>query len=150
MWKRISAFVSIIIFCCIVGGCKSSEHSSTTFEKATVAAQKVIDAVNDNSPSVLYDMLSKDLQQMISKSDYINNAIKERSNPYLTPLDLYLNEISLNRDESAEVVCLVASRLPGEMYKFSLIKEDGVYKAIIFKDVVDGSFINKFDTIVKW
>jgi len=113
-------------------------------------AQKVVDAVNDNSPSTLYALLSDNLQKTISKEDFILNAQKERSYPYLTPLYLYLNGITLNRDESADVECLVASRLPGEKYRFSLVKENGEYRAIVFEDVVDGSFIDKFDHIVTW
>lgn len=143
-------FLSIIFFCCIIGGCKSTSHSSTAFEEATQVAQRVIDSINDNNPSALYDLLSQELQNQITKSEFIKNAIQERSYPYLTPLYLYLNAISLNRDGSADVVCVVASRLPGEIYTFFLILEDGYYRAIIFQDVVDGSFIDKFNHIVKW
>ncbi len=148
--KSNKLYILIILLLPLSVGCVSTHQPSSSFSEACIVAQKVVDAVNENSPSTLYDLLSDNLQKRISKEDFILNAQKERSYPYLTPLYLYLNGIALNRDESADVECLVASRLPGEKYRFSLVKERGEYRAIVFEDVVDGSFIDKFDHIVTW
>jgi len=140
----------------LLSGCATMPSVSTeyarkdSFLQATERAQQVVDAINSNRPDLLYALLTEKLRDAISQEEFIRRFADERSYPYLTPLYLYLDAIDLHPDGTAQVVCSVASRLPGEYYRFSLVYEHHAYYASVFEDIVDGSYRVKFDHIVTW
>lgn len=148
----------LISICCIFlfSACVNMPTISTTntrndtFLHATERAQQVIDAINSNQPDALYSLLTEELRNAISQKEFMRRFADERSYPYLTPLYLYLDAIDLHPEGTAQVVCSVASRLPGEYYSFTLVYEHNAYYASIFEDIIDGSYRLKFNHIVTW
>ncbi len=141
--------VSLLISCTTSAG-NTILSRQDSFQDAFTRAQEVIDAVNANAPRELYPLLSRELRNQVSLEEFVARFTEERAYPYLTPLYLILDTIDLSRDGTARIVCTVSSRLPGEMYRFSLTYEKDAYYAVIFEDVVNGSFREKFDRIVTW
>ncbi|MEA4900001.1 hypothetical protein [Desulfitobacterium sp.] len=115
--------------------------------KAQAAAQanRFAKAVNDNNPADLYDYLLPEIQNQLSREEFVQNFAHERSYPYLTPLYIYLDEVDLAKGQkSGEAIFTVASRLPGEKMKVKLAYVEGKYYIDAFRDVADGSYIEKF------
>ncbi|WZL71676.1 hypothetical protein QBE52_11210 [Clostridiaceae bacterium 35-E11] len=119
-----------------------------TKNNAVKRVEGFIKAVNDNKPESIYNYLTPDIKEIISKEDFIESFAKERSYPYLTPLYLYLDHLTLQKDKREGIAeCTVASRLPGEKMKFEIFFVKGNYYVNAFKEVADGSFIKKFEKL---
>ncbi|WP_156779677.1 hypothetical protein [Desulforamulus reducens] len=116
--------------------------------QATHRVQEFIDAVNDNRPRDIYLYLTPQLREKISREDFTRNFAKERSYPYLTPLYLYLDEVKLSPDkQTGEAILTVAARLPGEKMRVHLVYYRGHYYIEAFKEIVDGSYQDKFQKL---
>ncbi|MDO7785733.1 hypothetical protein P6N53_00610 [Desulforamulus aquiferis] len=116
--------------------------------QAVKRTQGFIDAVNENRPGDVYKYLTPELRNGISKEAFIENFKKERSYPYLTPLYFYLDEVKLSPDgKGGEAIVTVAARLPGEKMHFNLTYHGGKYYVEAFKDIVDGTYIEKFSRL---
>ena len=108
------------------------------------------DAINANKPADIYPYLIPELKGMISKETFEQNFAKERSYPYLSPLYVYLDEVSLAPDQrSGEAISTVAARLPGQKMKVKLSYIKGQYHIDAFRDIADGSYLLKFEKLGK-
>lgn len=108
------------------------------------------DAINANKPADIYPYLIPELRGMISKETFAQNFAKERSYPYLSPLYVYLDEVSLAPDQrSGEAISTVAARLPGQKMKVKLSYIKGQYYIEAFRDIADGSYLLKFQKLGK-
>ena len=108
------------------------------------------DAINANKPADIYPYLIPELRGMISKETFEQNFAKERSYPYLSPLYVYLDEVSLAPDQrSGEAISTVAARLPGQKMKVKLSYIKGKYYIDAFRDIADGSYLLKFQELGK-
>lgn len=107
-----------------------------------------MEAVNYNRPSEIYQLLNPRLQDMITRDEFVENFKRERTYPYLTPLFVYLDKIEFKEGKTnGEVQFSVASRLPGEKMRVGIEFVDGSYYIDAFEEIVDGSFIEKFDRL---
>ncbi|MEG6616005.1 hypothetical protein V6C27_06125 [Peptococcaceae bacterium 1198_IL3148] len=119
-----------------------------TEENAIKQVEGFIQAVNDNNPAEVYKYLSPDIKELIDQQGFERNFAKERSYPYLTPLFLYLDKLELSEDkQSGTVECIVAARLPGQRMNFTVVYVKDNYYLVAFRDIADGSFIEKFDKL---
>lgn len=119
-----------------------------SYDRALARAQQFVDAVNANEPARVYRYLSKDIRLLIKREGFVQNFAKERSYPYLTPLYLYIDSLELADDRlSGTLTCIVAARLPGQTMSFPVVFEDGDYYIEAFRDIADGSFLDKFSKL---
>ena len=63
--------------------------SEVSAEKAAMAYAEAIDYQYEN-PAVIYEFMTDDFRKVMDKSEFIRAFKKERSYPYLTPLDLFM------------------------------------------------------------
>lgn len=126
-------------------------YAQAHFSHAATRTQRLIDAINYNESGIVYDMLAKEYRNQISKGEFIRRFEEDRTYPYLTPLYLHLVSLSLPMRSDGQVVCSVAARLEGEFYRFPIRYEAGDYYFLVFSELIDGSYIDKFSNqVVKW
>lgn len=107
--------------------------------------EQFIHAVNANRPGDVYLFLTPELRGMLSREEFSNNFRQERSYPYLTPLFLYFEKVTLAPDKlSGEAELIVAARLPGEKKKVHIIYHRGQYYLEAFREIADGTYLEKF------
>jgi len=146
----------LILTFSIFTSCSTTENTNSywdncTFERAFTRSQTLVNAINEQNPIIIYKLLSEDLRNQITEQVFIKNYNEELTYPYISPLYCYLQTIDLHYDVKGTVSCKVASRLIGENFKFTIVYEKGDYYFILFEDIVDGSYKNKFDNkVVKW
>jgi hypothetical protein len=81
---------------------------------------------------------------MLSKEEFMKNFAHERSYPYLTPLYIYLDEVTLVENKNTgEAVFTVAARLPGEKMRVKTVYINGQYYFDFFRELADGSYVEK-------
>ena len=136
-----------LIGLCLSAGVYIFLHSPNAY-MAERRLDRFMEAVNYNRPAEIYPLLSPRLQDMVSKDGFVKNFQKERSYPYLTPLFIYLDKIEFNEGKTnGDVQFSVASRLPGEKMRVGIEFVDGAYYIDAFEEIVDGSYIEKFDRL---
>ncbi len=146
----------LLIILTIFTSCASTKNSNSywdncTFERAFSRSTTLVDAINEQNPMIIYKLLSEDLRKQITEQEFVKNYNDELTYPYISPLYCYLQTIDLHYDVKGTVSCKVASRLIGENFTFKIIYEKGDYYFIVFEDIVDGSYLEKFDNkVVKW
>ena len=119
-----------------------------TEKQAVKRIDEFTTAVNYNVPEDLYDLLSSDLKALITKEGFVYNFADERSYPYITPLFLILDELTLSEDNmSGDISFIVSARLAGEFMQAKLVFEDGDYYITMFDWIIDGSYKAKFELI---
>lgn len=154
MKKRYSIYIFLIFL--IFTSCSTTENTNSywdncTFERAFSRSKTLVDAINEQNPMVIYKLLSEDLRNQITEQEFVKNYNDELTYPYISPLYCFLQTIDLHYDVKGDVSCKVASRLIGENFSFKIIYENGDYYFIVFKDIVNGSYIEKFENkVVKW
>lgn len=117
---------------------------------ATMRVNGFNEAINANRPADIYPYLIPELREMLSKEEFMRNFAKERYYPYLSPLYVYLDEVKLASDrQSGEAISTVAARLPGQKMNVKLVYIRGQYYIEAFRDIADGSYLLKFQNIVK-
>lgn len=118
--------------------------------QAEAQAKRFAQALNENNPADVYSYLLPEIQGQLSQDEFVENYAHERSYPYLTPLYIYLDEVKLEEGErSGEAVFTVAARLPGEKMKVKLVYQNGQYYMDAFREIADGSYIEKFKKLQK-
>lgn len=150
--RKMLIFLLIAVILCVLlfVFLQMDTSSRMTEENAVKRVEGFIKAVNDNEPALVYNFLTPEIKELISKEGFVENFVKERSYPYLTPLYLYLDHLELSEDKkTGHVECVVAARLPGERMDFSIVFYEDDYYIDAFRDIADGSFIKKFDRLTK-
>ncbi len=103
---------------------------------------------NYREPELLYDYMTADYRERISREEFAEAFRKERSYPYLTPLFINYESIRMAEDlKSGVAVFSQAARLPGMVYEVPVVYEKGRYRVIAFEDFPDGSYLEKFDRL---
>lgn len=140
---------SVVLFFSSCTTLNSNQGNMQDFDKAYSSASLFVNNINEANAEKTYDSLIFEYQNQISRENFIYNFNKERTYNYLVPLYMHIKSIVVSDDGlSAQVICSVAARLPGMIYKFSMKKENGVYKIDSLKPIVDGSYIEIFDDVV--
>ena len=103
-----------------------------------------------DEPDKIYDYLTQDYRNSISREDFITAFEKERSYPYLTPFFINLTSIKMDKSNRSGVAFFSqAARLPGMEYEMPFIYENGNYYMDMekYNGFPDGSYLDKFDNI---
>ena len=130
---------------------RKDSYVQATFTHAALRTQRFIDAINHNQSSVVYGMLSEEYRNQITLDEFIKRFADDRTYPYLTPLYLHLVSLSIPQRSDGLVVCSVAARLEGEFFRFPIRYEQGDYYFLVFSELIDGSYRDKFpNQVVKW
>ncbi|AEV29570.1 hypothetical protein SpiGrapes_1774 [Sphaerochaeta pleomorpha str. Grapes] len=149
-------YIVIIWFILVVLSVSCSTNRDLTwhnanFTHATERTESLVRAINENRPREIYGYLTQDLRERIGEDAFVSNYQEDCTYPYLTPLYLFLAELTLPQRNDGLAVCTVASRLEGEEYTIPIRYENGDYYFFVFKDIVDGSYKDKFaNKVVKW
>lgn len=99
-------------------------------------------------PAAIYAFMTDDFQQSMSEDAFIQAFNKERSYPYLTPLFINFDRVELSEDKlSGMAYYSQAARLPGMVYEVGLVYEDHTWHIKDFDSFLDGSYLDKFDTV---
>lgn len=125
----------------------ADDPSQSSAEKAAMAYAEAIDYQYEN-PAVIYEFMTDDFRKVMDKSEFIQAFKKERSYPYLTPLFINYDRVELNEDGTTGTAYYSqAARLPGMVYEVGLVYEDSHWHIKDFDDFLDGSYLDKFDTV---
>lgn len=131
----------------LASGCDSA---SPGYERAAERAEEYAKAVNYEyeTPEVIYSLLCKDYRESVAEADFCEAYAKERSFPYITPLYVFDPEITLSEDDlEARVVYKQAARIIGMEYEIAMVFEDGDYYIKDWEELLDGSYLEKFENI---
>lgn len=142
-------WILLCIFCaaCLAAGCTSSNISKENAEKRVKALAYEIN-YKYKTPENIYDYLTREYRDKISKEEFVKAFKKERSYPYLTPLFINFETIELSEDKLSGIAHFSqAARLPGMKYDISFIYENGNYYMEDFEELIDGSYLDKFKSI---
>jgi len=121
--------------------------SEASAEKAAKDYAEAID-YQYKDPAVIYEFMTDDFRKSMDKSAFIQAFKKERSYPYLTPLFINYDRVELNEDgKSGTAYYSQAARLPGMVYEVGMVYEDSNWHIQDFDDFLDGSYLDKFDTV---
>ncbi len=144
-------FTSSMISCSTSNASTQSYWNNCNFLRASARAQEFVDAINEQKPTTIYNMLSENYREKIEKEDFVKRYLDDLSYPYISPLYCYLQKVDLHYDVKGVVSCKVASRLIGEKFAFTILYENGDYYFECFEDIIDNSYRDKFDNkVVKW
>lgn len=131
----------------LLPGCTADNRTQA---HALERAEAYAEAINYQyeTPETIYAFLCADYKQQISEEAFSAAFLKERSYPYLTPLYINFPEVTLAEDKnSAAAVFCQAARIIGMTYEFSLVYEDGDYYVADWEQLIDGSYLEKFEDI---
>lgn len=142
-------YILLWIFCtaCLAAGCTSSNISKENAEERVKAFAYEIN-YKYRTPENIYGYLTKEYRDKITKEEFAWAFEKERSYPYLTPLFINYESIEMSEDKlSGTAHFSQAARLPGMKYEIRFKYENGDYYMEAFEDLIDGSYLDKFESI---
>ena len=121
--------------------------SETSAEEAARAYAEAVDYQYEN-PAEIYAWMTNDFKNTMTESEFVQAFKKERTYPYLTPLFINFDRVELNEDgKSGTAYYSQAARLPGMVYEVGLVYEDSSWHIQDFDSFLDGSYLDKFDTV---
>lgn len=133
----------------LLSGC-ATRSEGPGMESALSRANEYKEVFNrgGKDPSAIYDYLSLDCRDRISREDFIAAYNKDRSYPYITPLYIFEPVVVLSEDGlSGSVTYQRAARIVGMTWKCDLVFENGSYYFRDFEYLIDGSYLEKFRNI---
>gem|GEM_PF-5984038 len=152
-------FPRLLAAACVAGlllaGCASPPREKTggwddDFGRAVERAEAFVAAIDRNDPGAVYPFLSSDLRARVDRDSFVRNFEDDRSYPYLSPLYLYVDGLTLTDEGGGSLSCTFAARFRGQRMVFGVVREDGTYFFSGFEDIVDGSYRDKFSKVLKW
>lgn len=147
MKKILCIILWILCTACLTPGCTSSNISKEKAEERVKAFAYEIN-YKYKTPQKIYDFLVKDYRDKITKEEFVKAFKKERSYPYLTPLFINFETIELSEDKLSGIAHFSqAARLPGMKYDISFLYENGDYYMEAFDELIDESYLDKFESI---
>lgn len=86
----------------------------------------------------------------MSESEFSEAFTKERSYPYLTPLFLNFESLTMEADKHQGMALFSqAARLPGMYVEIPVVFENGDYYCRFFEEFLDGSYLDKFERLAR-
>lgn len=147
MKKLLCIFLWILCTVCLVPGCTSSNISKENAEERVKAFAHEID-YNYKTSENIYDYLTQEYRNKITEEEFVKAFKKERSYPYLTPFFINFESIEMSEDKLSGIAHFSqAARLPGMKYDISFLYENGDYYMEAFEELIDGSYLDKFESI---
>lgn len=150
--KKISipmfSIIIIIFIASIVISKNLGNEAKPNSQQAISRIEAFVEGINYNNPEVIYEHLLKEYQDIMKKDEFAAHWNKERSYPYLTPLFIYVEDITFSQGFlEGEVRSVVAARLPGEYMYFTFKWQEDNYYIDAFSEIIDGSYLEKFDKL---
>jgi hypothetical protein len=147
MKKILYIFIWLLFAACFTSGCASSNISQENAQERVKAFANEID-YNYRTPENIYEYLTQEYKDKITKSKFVEAFSKERSYPYLTPFFINFESIEMSKDKlSGTAHFSQAARLPGMKYDIKFVYENGDYYMEAFEKLIDGSYLDKFKSI---
>ena len=147
MKKLLCIFLCILCAAGFTTGCTNSNISQKNAEKRVKAFANEID-YNYHTPQNIYEFLTQEYRDKITRSEFVEAFNKERSYPYLTPFFINFESIEMSEDKlSGTAHFSQAARLPGMKYDIRFVYENGDYYMEAFEKLIDGSYLDKFKSI---
>lgn len=147
MKRILCILLSLICTACLTAGCINSNKSKKNAEERVKAFAHEVN-YNYKTPENIYEYLTKEYRNKITRQEFVKAFEKERSYPYLTPLFINFESIEMSEDKLSGIAHFSqAARLPGMKYDIKFIYEDGNYYMEAFEDLIDGSYLEKFESI---
>lgn len=141
------AFLCILCTAYLFTGCTKSNISAKNAEERVKAFADEIN-YNYETPGNIYDFLTQEYKDKITREEFTKAFEKERSYPYLTPLFINFESIEMSEDKLRGIAHFSqAARLPGMEYEIRFVYEEGDYRMEAFEDLIDGSYLDKFKSI---
>ncbi len=140
------SFIALVL-CFTLTACSANNR---TVEQAQARADDYAHAINYlyETPEEIYPFLCQDYRDQITQEEFCQAFTKERSYPYLTPLYINYGSVTLSEDGTqAEATFKQAARLLGMTYSFTMVYEDGDYYVQDWEELMDGSYLEKFEDI---
>jgi hypothetical protein len=139
-WSLLTVVIVVVALLMAWVGMRFWKHDPGP-ERAMARAQAFVEVINGNKPAEVYAFLDPTVTSLATKEQFVHNWQVDREYPYISPLWLYIDEITLSSDErSGRATCTVAARLPGMKRTFELVWSHGDYYMIAFREIADGSF----------
>lgn len=120
--------------------------------RAEKRVQAFAQAINYSykEPAKIYSYLDASYRSAMSESAFSEAFTKERSYPYLTPLFLNFESLSMESDKRHGLATFSqAARLPGMYVEIPVVFEDGDYYCRFFEEFLDGSYLEKFERLAR-
>lgn len=146
--KRIYLLISSALVLAAVLSLWVSRQPSTG--RAERRVQAFVKAINYDykDPARIYPFLEASYKAQISEQAFVDAFTKERSYPYLTPLFLNFESLTMEADKRRGVARFSqAARLPGMFVEIPVIYEKGDYYCRFFEEFLDGSYLDKFERL---
>lgn len=146
--KLFTVILLVIASVMLITGC----NKPMTEEQALKRMEEYANAIDFDykKPQKIYPYLSSEITSNLSKNDFVKCWKKERTYPYLTPLYIYDPVVTLSEDMmSGSVVYTQAARIDGMTYERNFVYENGDYYIIDWQNFADGTYLEKFDTVVQ-
>lgn len=140
------SFIALVL-CLTLSACSENNR---TVEQAQARADEYAYAINYRyeTPAEIYPFLCQNYRDQITQEEFSQAFTKERSYPYLTPLYINYGSVTLSEDgNQADATFKQAARLLGMTYSFTLVYEDGDYYVQDWEELIDGSYLEKFEDI---
>jgi len=146
--KLLSCFLIVVIAASLLWGCDEPLCEERAIERLTEYANAI--DYDYKEPEKIYPYLCEEIRSSLSKEEFVECWRKERTYPYLTPIYIYDPVVTLAEDGmSGTAVYTQAARIEGMTYELSFVYENGDYYVYDWEEFADGSYLDKFDTVVQ-
>ena len=146
--KRWICALFALLFLLMLCGC----NKPVTEEQARKRLEAYAHAVDYDykQPEKIYPFLCEEVRNQLSCSEFVECWKKERTYPYLTPLYIYNPVLTMDADKkSGTAVFTQAARIDGMTYEVPFVYENGDYYVCDWYSFADGSYLDKFDTVIQ-
>ncbi len=143
---RASALLLCLLAACFLCACRHEKTEARARERLEAYAHAIDH--DYRKPEKIYPYLCESFRSAMTKKEFAEAFLKERSYPYITPLYIYDPEITMDEDRSGGTATyLQAARLIGMTYTVGFVYENGDYYIKDWEEFLDGSYLDKFEDI---
>ena len=152
MKKKVIAVLAAAVLLCAALVCLLGPWGPATPGNAARRVRDFTELVDYHAdePGKIYDYLTEEYRESITREDFIAAFEKERTYPYLTPFFINLTSIEMDGgNKSGTAVFSQAARLPGMVYEMPFVYENGNYYMVMeeYAGFPNGSYLEKFEHI---
>lgn len=142
-------FIPVLLICIfLMAGCDRPKNEEQALKRLNEYANAIDYDYKD--PAKIYPYLCQEVRDGLTEDEFVECWAKERTYPYLTPLYIYDPVVSLAEDGmSGTAVYTQAARIDGMTYEIDFVYENGDYYVCDWYNFADGSYLDKFDTVVQ-
>lgn len=143
---RTAALLLCAAALCSLTACRHARTEERARERLEAYAHAIDHDYRE--PEKIYPFLCAEFRSAMTKKQFREAFLKERSYPYITPLYIYSPEIAMDADLSGGTATyLQAARLIGMTYTVGFVYENGDYYIRDWEEFLDGSYLDKFEDV---